>query len=367
MSNISEPSFFELFRQGTPLIDVRAPVEFAQGALPGAINLPIMYDEERAHVGTTYKQAGREAAITLGHELISGKVKELRMKMWAEQIRKEPQAVLYCFRGGLRSQITQGWLKDAGIDRPLIVGGYKKARNFLRQEIEQFSAQSDFVLLSGPTGSAKTHILNQAATFYPSVDLEAIAHHRGSAFGAWAIPQPTQIDFENKLAVNLLKLKEKAQGQRVLFEDESRLIGHCALPESVFAKMRASEVIFIEESFDQRVENIYQDYVANTALGNGSVEEALRIFTAFRRSVRDISKKLGGLRAQEVLQDLAVSESEYLRGRNLEVNKAWIAKLLSYYYDPFYQQSWSRRQPRVHFRGSGPEVLEHLRNFRAGC
>lgn len=368
LNNITETDFFDLFLRGTPLIDVRAPVEFEQGSLPGAINLPIMYDQERSVVGTTYKQAGREAAIKLGHELVSGEVKELRMRMWTEQIRKEPDTVIYCFRGGLRSQITQRWLKEAGVDRPLIVGGYKKARQFLRDEIERFSDGNGLLLLSGPTGSAKTHVLNKAASFYPSVDLEAVARHRGSAFGAWEVPQPTQINFENDLASEMIRLQGKLQQpQRVLFEDESRMIGHCALPESLFLKMRASEVIFIEESFDQRVENIFQDYVQDTAIAKGTEPEALKIFAGFRNSVQAISRKLGGARAQEVLQDMAVSEEEYRNGRGLAANKAWIAKLLSYYYDPLYLQSLDRRQPKVHFRGTGGEVLEHLRNFRAGC
>lgn len=342
-------------------------MEFAQGALPGAINLPIMYNDERTMVGTAYKQAGKEAAVKLGHELVSGQVKELRLKMWIERIRQEPESVLYCFRGGLRSHITQKWLKERGLEMPLILGGYKKARLFLRDEIEHFSQHRDFLLLSGPTGSAKTHVLNKASAFYPSVDLEALAHHRGSAFGAWMIPQPTPINFENNLAVEILKLKDKIQGRKVLFEDESRMIGRCVLPEGLFVKMRTSEVIFIDESFERRVDNIFQDYVVNTALSQDSEPDALKVFAGFHRSTHAISRKLGGVRTQELLQDLAVSEEAYLRGRGLETNKVWIAKLLSFYYDPLYLQSLERRQPKVHFRGTGVEVLEYLRSFRAGC
>src|SRR3989344_255252 len=108
-----------------------------------------MNNEERALVGTTYKNAGREVAVTLGHELVSGDTKELRIRLWIERIRQYPGTVLYCFRGGLRSQITQRWLKGVGVDRPLIEGGYKKARNFLRLEIEQFSQKSVLIMLTG--------------------------------------------------------------------------------------------------------------------------------------------------------------------------------------------------------------------------
>jgi tRNA 2-selenouridine synthase len=230
LDNISAAALTELFLKDTPLIDVRAPVEFVVGSLPGAINLPIMNNEERAMVGTTYKKSGREQAMAQGHELVSGEIKEQRLTLWAEQIQKQPETVIYCFRGGLRSQITQRWLGERGIKRPLIEGGYKKARQFLRDEIDQFSRQSSMLILSGPTGSAKTNLLKKSN--YPNVDLEALASHRGSAFGAMATPQPSQIDFENTLAVTLMKLGKK----QVLVEDESRLIGRCAIPESFFRK-----------------------------------------------------------------------------------------------------------------------------------
>lgn len=356
-----------MFVNDTPLIDVRAPVEFAAGSLPGAINLPIMNNEERAQVGTTYKQAGREVAIALGHELVSGDVKERRVQGWMAQIRQQPETVLYCFRGGLRSQITQRWLKEAGVDRPLIVGGFKAARQYLLREIEQFSQQEKFLVITGPTGSAKTQLLKNAAAFAPGLDLEAMAHHRGSAFGAWEIPQPTQIDFENRIAVGLMKLKTQFLQGPTLFEDESRMIGQRVVPESLFVKMRASPVLYVDESFAIRVENIFQDYVVRSAIGRGSEAEALQVFASFTKAIQAISRKLGGLRAQEVLQDIAISREDYLSGRGLEANKAWIGKLLQYYYDPLYLSSLEKRQPSTLFRGPAAAILDYLRNLRAGC
>lgn len=342
-------------------------MEFEQGSLPGAINLPIMDNDERTLVGTVYKKAGREEAVARGHQLVSGNVKELRLKMWMEQIRQHPKTVLYCFRGGLRSQITQSWLQEAGVERPLIEGGYKKARFFLRSEIERFSESSSLLMLTGPTGSAKTHVLNKAMSFCPALDLEAMAQHRGSAFGAGKTPQPSQADFENRLAVEILKLSEKKQGQKTLVEDESRMIGKCALPEALFLRMRVSDVIFLEESFEQRVENILQDYVVQAAIGQGIEGEALLLFERYRKATQAISKKLGGVRTQEVLQDLAVSEQRYLQSRDFESNRAWIAKLLSYYYDPLYAGSLEKRAPKVLMRGSSAAMLDYLRNLRAGC
>lgn len=367
MSKIQEAGLRELFTKKVPLIDVRAPVEFQQGALPGAVNLPIMNNDERALVGTAYKHEGREKAIELGHSLISGAVKESRLQAWQEQIRQHPETVIYCFRGGLRSQITQRWLREAGVDRPVITGGYKKARQFLLNEIEQFSKQGSFLMLTGPTGSAKTHILKQASEFYPAMDLEALAHHRGSAFGAWDVPQPSQKDFENRMGVGLIQLRAHFPQGPALFEDESRMIGQRTLPESFFLTMRASPVVFVDEKFEQRVENIFQDYVIGTALARDSESAAMQVFARYRASIEAISRKLGGLRAQEVLQDIAISEADYRSGRGLEANKEWIRKLLLYYYDPLYAKSFEKREPKVLHRGPSTAILSYLRNLRAGC
>lgn len=362
MHNISATSFAEIFLKGTPLIDVRAPIEFAQGSLPGAVNLPIMNNEERAAVGTTYKQAGREQAMALGHELVSGDVREERLQKWAEHIKQYPEAVIYCFRGGLRSQITQRWLAERGVKRPLIIGGYKSVRHFLREQIDTFSKQSNLLILSGPTGSAKTHLLKQSQNIYPNLDLEGLARHRGSAFGSYLVPQPSQIDFENALAVNLLKISPQLGSKKILIEDESRLIGRCAIPESLFFKMRESELIYLEESFEQRVENIFQDYVLQTAIGKGSLEKGCLQFTDYKKAVSQISRKLGGARAQELLQDLTHSEEQFLKDpKSLESNKIWISKLLNYYYDPIYANSLAKRSPKILMRGNALAVLDYLR------
>lgn len=137
-----------LFLDDVPMMDARAPVEFAKGSFPGVVNLPLMNGLERQRVGTCYKQHGQQAAITLGHQLVSGEVKAARLQAWVDFTRAHPEGVLYCFRGGLRSQIVQQWLKhDAGIDYPRVGGGYKAMRTFLMQTVEQAVEQADFVLL----------------------------------------------------------------------------------------------------------------------------------------------------------------------------------------------------------------------------
>ena len=152
-------NYRDIFLNDIPLMDMRAPVEFTKGAFPNAINLPLMTDIERQKVGTCYKQHGQEAAIALGHQLVGGKVKAERVEAWSAFARANPHGYLYCFRGGLRSQIVQQWLKDAGIDYPRVFGGYKAMRTFLIETTQQAVAECDFVIVGGMTGTGKTEVI----------------------------------------------------------------------------------------------------------------------------------------------------------------------------------------------------------------
>ncbi|SER26618.1 tRNA 2-selenouridine synthase [Nitrosomonas sp. Nm51] len=363
----------QLFAAETPLIDLRAPVEFEQGSLPESVNIPILNTEERALIGTAYKHQGQEAAIRLGYQIVSGPVKKERVAHWCQFVAENPHAVLYCFRGGRRSQIAQQWLKDTGVERPLLAGGYKAARRFLMRFIEEFGAKNRFILLSGPTGSGKTALINAVKNFYPALDLECLAHHRGSAFGAWRIPQPAQIDFENRLAVALMKLENKLLPQTsLLVEDESRHIGKNCLPDSFFIHLRNSEVIWLDEPRAVRVDNIFNDYILNTVIGHAfqktgaegksMQEQALTVFEYYKKALVAISKKLGGLRTREIMIDLASARLDFLNRNEIQSNKIWIEKLLTYYYDPLYLKSLKRRQVTVIFKGSNSAVIEYLKN-----
>lgn len=209
-----------LFLNDVPMMDARAPVEFSKGAFPGVINLPLMNDIERQKVGTCYKQHGQDAAIQLGHQLVCGQVKDERVEAWVEFARANPNGYLYCFRGGLRSQTVQRWLKDAGVDYPRILGGYKAMRTFLLDTLHEAVSECDLVVLGGMTGTGKTEVLTQLPN---GLDLEGVANHRGSSFGKRATGQPAQIDFENRLAIDLLK-KRAAGIEQFVVEDESRLV-----------------------------------------------------------------------------------------------------------------------------------------------
>ena len=375
--NIGLDELTELFIKNTPLIDVRAPVEFVQGSLPGSVNIPILGDEERAVVGTTYKYQGSEAAVRLGYEMISGFVKQNLLQQWLDFIHQHPQAVLYCFRGGKRSQIAQQWLKEAGVDRPLITGGFKMARHFLINAIDRFSENHKLLVITAPTGSGKTRLIQDIGDTYPALDIEAIARHRGSAFGGLPASQPAQIDFENRLAVNLLKLKQGIQSEPVVVEDESRSIGSVYLPASFFTCMRNSEVIWIDESFETRVNNIFADYILDTAIGKAQQgrrrrqaalsgddgilhDQALRLFEKYQHALRMINKKLGGQRFQEVSKDLEKARLDFLHMNEIQSNKIWIEKLVKYYYDPLYLGSLQRRQVNPCFKGSRAEVAGYL-------
>lgn len=373
-SNYTPAKYRDLFLQSLPLIDVRAPVEFEQGTLPGAVNLPILNDAERALVGTTYKMKGQDAAVALGLQLISSEVKEQRVELWNQYIQAHPQAVLFCYRGGKRSQFTQKWLRERGVERPLIEGGYKAIRNFLLGEIDRFSAAYSLDVVSGPTGSGKTLLLKSLEKTHPVLDLEGLARHRGSAFGAREIAQPSQANFENSAAVAMLRLEDTISERLVpIVEDESRLIGKCYLPTSLFERMRNSEVIWVDEKLEKRVENIFADYILQTSIGLASSNsprcaeesdilrrQAIDLFKHYRSATLAIQRKLGGLRTQEVIEAIETSESDFINRNSLDSNRQWIGLLLQYYYDPLYLGSLERRQVKVKFKGSFAECQSYF-------
>lgn len=360
---LESENFENLFLESMPFIDVRAPVEFAQGSLPNAINLPILNDEERAKVGTLFKEKGPVAATELGHQLVFGEIKQKRLNDWTSFIQKNPRCILYCFRGGQRSQITQAWLQEQGVSIVRLGGGYKLARQFLIDKIEQISETRNFLPLAGPTGSGKTILINELKNLYPTIDLEALARHRGSAFGAWDVAQPAQIDFENQLSVAMMRIDRKFKSEILpLVEDESRLIGRNVVPKQLFEKISSSPVVLLDEKIEVRVQNIFQDYILNSAIGKTDEEKALEIFAKYKKSLQAISKKLGGERTKEILELLQFSEDEFRATAANDSNRAWIEKLLLYYYDPLYLSSLSRRNVRVLFKGQRAECFSYVKD-----
>lgn len=329
---IESTNFTSLFLNNKILIDLRAPIEFQSGSIPTALNLPLLTDEERHQVGITYKEQGQSEAIVLGHKIVSGAIKAERVQKWIETIQISPdKSVLFCFRGGLRSQTVQIWLQEEGYNCPIVSGGYKALRTYLMKQILELTEKINFEVVCGPTGSGKTNYLKNSSTAY--LDLEFLAQHRGSAFGAFENqPQPTQINFENKLAVELIKLSQN--NQVVLIENESRMIGRRAIPDILFQKIQSSPKIILKVPLEVRIENIFKDYILNSSLGQKGDKNK---FSEFRNSVQSISRKLGGLRTQEILQNLSESEKQFEADQNLDSNRIWIEKLLVWYYDSLYK------------------------------
>ena len=356
--------FDSLLRDDTPLIDTRSPVEFAKGSLPTAINLPLMTDDEREAVGTCYKEQGQDAAVRLGHELVSGDRKAERVEAWQTVASRHPEGALFCFRGGMRSEIAQRWLKDAGVDYPRIKGGYKAMRRWLTGSTDQLIEQTPLLLLGGPTGAAKTRILNEGNAGAPipgSVDLEGLANHRGSAFGRRVTEQPTQIGFELALGVQLLKHRH-AGHQKLLLEDEGRLIGRCALPLSLQAARHEADWVQLDASVDARIEHSYENYILQN-LEELMIQDAARGFdhfaTGLLESLERIQKRLGGQRYAELKAVMQDALAAHERG-NPETHKAWIGELLTGYYDPMYDYQMNNRTKPPLFRGTEQEVVEYL-------
>lgn len=327
-----------LFLAGKTWIDVRAPIEFAAGTMPGAINLPLIDDDERHEIGLTYKQRGQEAAIELGHRLVSGVRRQARTDAWAKVVTKSPDAIIFCFRGGLRSQTVQQWLAQQGLASTIVSGGYKALRRCLLEAIETLASDLSFHVVCGETGAGKTEYLRQSGE--PYLDLEELACHRGSAFGAVVAPQPSQADFENRLAVQLLQLAAANRQTPILIEDESRTIGRVTVPTALHQRILAGPVVRLQTPFEDRVERIFQDYVA---VPSHTPELASGLFAGFRQATVAISRRLGGERAKEILADIDSAQTEFLVGGDLRLNRVWIAKLLHWYYDPLYRSAHDQR------------------------
>ncbi len=361
-ADVTQADFARLFRQDTPLLDVRSPVEFSRGAFPASHNIPLLSDAEREQVGRAYHRQGGEAALALGHRLVGGEARAGLIRQWREFAEQHPQALLYCFRGGQRSHIAQQWLAESGVAVPLITGGYKALRGFLLKALEEATG-SNFLVIAGKTGSGKTNLLGELPD---SLDIEGAAGHRGSAFGSLTTPQPTQIHFENELAVRLLKL-DHAFLRGLIVEDESRAVGSLAIPPALFNAMKQAPIALLEVDIESRVETILQDYVlANLAAwerhspGEGESLLALSLLA----SLGKISRRLGGEAYQSagklMRKAFATGSSE-----RLGLHRQWIRLLLEQYYDPMYEYQLSRKLPRVRFRGSRAEVLQFCRDLGA--
>jgi tRNA 2-selenouridine synthase len=349
-------NYRELFLTDCPLLDTRAPVEFQQGAFPGACNIPLMSDEERALVGLRYKEAGQQAAIELGESLVSGELKQQRLAAWAEFAQRNPTGYLYCFRGGLRSQTVQRWLTEAGVHYPLVKGGYKAMRRFLLEELPRSLSAAPLLLIAGKTGTGKTRVISALPA---GIDLEGLARHRGSTFGDLLEEQPSQIDFENALSIGFLKAVAGGVNPVVL-EDEGHLIGRLALPKELCTRMQAAPMLILEESLEYRTGVVLADYIED--LGQRFVTAHGEAGRQLHRDkllydLSRIRKRLGGERHGEVEQQMQQAFAEQRSSGAVELHRLWIATLLAQYYDPMYEYQLGKREGQVLGRGSTEEII----------
>ena len=302
-------------------MDVRSPGEYNHAQIPGAYNLPLFTDEERKIVGTAYKQQSRETAIKIGLDFFGIKmwkmVEDVESLTSSQTRASGPQQVLiHCWRGGMRSAGV-AWLMDLyGYKVYTLAGGYKSYRHWV---IETFSFPFAFNILGGYTGSGKTFLLDELGKKgAPVIDLEKLAHHKGSAFGNIGMPkQPTQEMFENLLGHQLRSfIKSNAElppginfyfpaflnsnvkeTSSIWLEDESQRIGHINIPHTLWDTMVQSPVLFIAIPFEERLKHIVQEY------GNLDKEKVAE-------AIVRIQKRLGGLETKTALQYLATGDVE---------------------------------------------------------
>ncbi|GAA3904309.1 tRNA 2-selenouridine(34) synthase MnmH [Halomonas cibimaris] len=352
----------ELVRQGRPLIDVRAPVEFAQGSLPGAVNLPLMNDDERHQVGIAYKKHGQQQAVALGEKLVSGAVKTARVNAWCDYLARHPNALIYCFRGGMRSQIVQQWLAKAGCSAPRIDGGWKAMRQMLCARIDA-AAEQPMLMISGLTGCAKTVLINRLEC---GVDLEGFANHKGSAFGRMPEPPPPQIDFEHALAQRLMALSGP-----LILEDESRQVGNVNVPLTFWQGMEQAPRIRVEMPLDWRLEQLRQDYIIDLERAHcerfGEQEGWERMRQQLGNALLRLKKRLGSARLARLqrLQALAFAAHE---SGDRQAHEAWLAPLLTEYYDPMYRYQLTRKQQaglKEYHVGDWDSCLDAARQWQA--
>ena len=357
---IQASDFAELFRNNTPLLDVRAPVEFARGAYPAATNIPLLTDSEREAVGRCYREQGRDAAIDLGHTLVASDERERRLNSWLAYVTANPGAALYCYRGGLRSSIVQQWLADAGAAIPKVDGGYKALRRFLIKTLEKLADNDNIVIVAGKTGSGKTHFINSLSN---SLDLEGRAQHRGSAFGRHPLPQPSQSDFENQLGIDTLSLVWD-QHRRVIIEDESRAIGSLSVPQMLHKRMTESPIAVIEETMEQRVSTIHLDYIQSNyaEFHTAFPDNADALFAeSLSSSLLKIKRRLGDEAYLLINGLLQQALEKQFSGQGIDDHRLWIAELLTRYYDPMYEYQLGRKSDRIVFRGSRDELANWIK------
>ncbi len=323
---ISIEEFFRM-KNEIPLVDVRSPGEYEQGHIPGAINIPLFDNEERAIVGTLFKQSGQQEAVLAGLEIAGRKMRQLA-EMGIKTARNK-QLTVHCWRGGMRSASVAWLFETCGVPCSIIEGGYKSYRRYIR---ECFSLPFDFIVLGGMTGSGKSAILDRIEELgYQVLKLEKIAHHKGSAFGNLGeTGQMTNEQFENDIFTSLFAFDPK---KPVFVEDESRSIGRNIIPPELFENMSIGTLLVVDMEKSLRVGRLVEDYGKYTSQD-------------LKDCIAKIGKRLGGQNAKTAIDAL----DEGKTGEAVEI--------CLNYYDKTYNYGLSNKRNReiVLFKTSSPDA-----------
>lgn len=302
----------DFFQQSGPILDVRSPGEYTQGHIPGAVSFPLFTDDERAKVGTCYKQVGRDEAVELGFEIAGPKCATFVRQ--AKALAPDRHLRVHCWRGGMRSGGV-GWiLATAGFQVHTLEGGYKAYRCWVRQVL---ATPKPMVILGGMTGTSKTLILEELARLgEPVIDLEHLANNRGSSYGALMLPpQPSTEQYENLLAAAWVQ----CSGDRPIWlEAESRRVGTCRIPDELFLQMMAAPTLEVTRSVEERLDLLVSIY--------GEADPGELVIATQR-----IQKRLGGQRTQAAV--------DFIQAGDLRSACAIILD----YYDRTYRHDLERR------------------------
>ncbi|MBW6460555.1 MAG: tRNA 2-selenouridine(34) synthase MnmH [Bacteroidales bacterium] len=316
MQNQLPPGEFLHEAKTRQVVDVRSGKEYAQGHIPGAINLPLFNDTEREILGKAYAHSGRDAAIIRGLELVGHKLPDFVKQ--ARQAGNGGDLLLHCWRGGMRSEAMAWLFNFSGIRVSVLEGGYKAYRRYIREEL---SKGPPVFILAGMAGSGKTMILNKmAAMGVQVINLEKLAHHKGSAFGALGQDsQPTNEQFENDLASQWMALNPL---EPAWIEDESPNIGKVVIPEPFFKKMSDATVVYLDVPFETRVGRLMREYCG---FDKKQLEEL----------IARISRRMGGDHAGHAINALEMDD----------LHQA-VTDVLAYY-DKTYRHSFEQKKQQT--------------------
>jgi len=302
-----------------PLVDLRSPKEFALGHIPRAINIPLLDNEERHQVGKLYKEGGKREAVHLGLEIFAAKAERFLFQI--EQLAPQRTIAVHCWRGGMRSRLVGYWLSLAGFEVSILKGGYKSFRRDVHEGLDELAAHPKIVL-NGRTGSGKTLFLKNFAREQRAIDLEGLAHHRGSTFGGLAQEQdsPTQQNFENQIYDAYLDSKKSP---KLLFEIEN-FIGPVCVPQRIRESLQLAPMIFLSREFEDRVQLLTQIYCENWD------DEAEK---QFQSNLVLLRKYISHEEEQKILHAIQRKDFSYA-----------ISQLLRLRYDRVYDKSLKRHQ-----------------------